>query len=471
LTTATGCRKLGRVHRGRHLRFLSHRPPADIRRTPGGTRLARTIGGLSSALDRVMQARGGTWEAWAAAPPQREAALQDEGGPPIRSVRLREAATFQGGFANQVLWPLCHVFPNRCSFQPAFWRAYRGANESFAAAVRAVVEEDDLVWVNDFHLGLVPGVLRGAGVTARVGLFWHIPFPPPSVFGICPWRTDILGGLLGADLIGFQTDADARNFLDCVRHFLELRLVDDPPAVALPGRQVRVIALPLGVDTARLREQAADPAVREQAERLRGALGAEIMILGVDRLDYAKGINERLIGFERFLSHHPEWRRRVVMVQIAVPSQFHVPGFREMKRQTEETVGRILGRYTYEGHGPLAYLYTAFDHERLAAYYVAADIALVTPLRDGMNLVAKEYVACHPEGNGTLVLSEFAGAAQELDDALLVNPYDPEAIRRQLYAAVTMPARERRRRMLALGARVAERDVEWWTSRFLELLG
>jgi trehalose-6-phosphate synthase len=290
------------------------------------------------------------------------------------------------------------------------------------------------------------------------------------VFGICPWRTDILGGLLGADLVGFQTDDDARNFLDCVRHFLELHVVDDPPAVALPEREVRVVALPVGVDAERLRAQAADPAVREQAERLRSALGAEIVILGVDRLDYAKGINERLIGFERFLTQHPEWRRRVVMVQIAVPSQFHVPGFREMKRQTEETVGRILGRYTYEGHGPLAYLYTAFDHERLAAYYVAADIALVTPLRDGMNLVAKEYVACHPEGDGMLVLSEFAGAAQELDEALLVNPYDPEAIRRQLYTAVSMPARERRRRMLALAACVTTRDVEWWTSRFLELL-
>jgi len=455
----------------RHLRFLSHRPPADIRLTAGGARVTRAIGGLSGALDRTVAARGDTWEAWAAAPAQREPApTRGDGAPVVRTVRLREAATFQGGFANQVLWPLCHVFPNRCSFQPAFWRAYRGANEAFAAAIGAVVEPDDLVWVNDFHLGQVPGFLRAAGVSARIGLFWHIPFPPPSVFGICPWRTDILGGLLGADLIGFQTDADACNFIDCVHHFLGLQVIEDPPAVALPERTVRVVALPVGVDAEWLRAQAAEPAVREQAQRLRAALGAEIMVLGVDRLDYAKGINERLIGFERFLTQDPEWRRLVRMVQIAVPSQFHVPGFRELKRQTEETVGRILGRYTYEGHGPLAYLYTAFDHERLAAYYVAADLALVTPLRDGMNLVAKEYVACHPEGDGMLVLSEFAGAASELTEALLVNPYDPEAIRRQLHVAVTMPARERRRRMHALSDRVTAHDVGWWTSRFLGLL-
>jgi alpha,alpha-trehalose-phosphate synthase [UDP-forming] len=473
LTLRPASLKVPLVPTGQRLLFLSHRPPVVIRRTMGGVRVGRTIGDLADAVDRVVQARGGTWETWSAGSSSSDPSPAPvDLGPPTRTVRLRDTVTFQAGFANQVLWPLCHVFPNRCSFQPGFWTAYRRANEAFAAAVRTGVEPGDLVWVNDFHLALVPGLLRAVGVPAQVGAFWHIPFPPPSVFGICPWRTDVLGGLLGADLIGFQTDGDASNFLDCVRHFLGLRVVENPPAVVLPGRDVRIVALAVGVNAARLREQAADAAVRAQANRLRDALGAEVVILGIDRLDYAKGINERLLGFERFLAQHPEWRRRVALVQIAVPNRFHVPGLSEMRRQVEESVGRILGRYTYDGRSPLAYLYTAFDHERLAAYYVAADVALVTPLRDGMNLVAKEYVACHSDGDGgVLLLSEFAGAALELREALLVNPYDPESIRRQLHTAVTMPERERRRRMRALASRVAARDVEWWASQFLALLG
>jgi trehalose 6-phosphate synthase len=359
---------------------------------------------------------------------------------------------------------------SRCRFVPAFWRAYRQANERFAAAVQEAVEPGDLVWVNDFHLSLVPALLRHAGLQARIGLFWHIPFPPPSIFGICPWREDLLTGLLGADVIGLQTEADARSFLDCVQQFLDLPVGDDPPRVCLPGRTVRVAALPIGIDAARFRQQAADPAVRAQAARLRATLGSEVVLIGVDRLDYTKGILERLLGFERFLESQPRWRRRTSLVQITVPSRFRVPDYREMKRAIDETVGRIVGRFTYEARAPIAYHYTAFDHEQLAAYYVAADVALVTPLRDGMNLVAKEYVACHGAGDGTLILSEFAGAARELREALLVNPYDPEAIRRQLDRALLMAPAERRRRMQALAQRVETHDVRWWTAAFLELL-
>jgi trehalose 6-phosphate synthase/phosphatase len=445
--------------------LLSHRPPIVIDRTAHGPRVVRAIGDVGLAIDRAVAARGATWIALAAQP-------QDElpGGDvrvAIRGVRVRDARTFQAGFGNQVLWPLCHVFPGQCSFHPALWTAYRRANEAFAEATRAILAPDDAVWVNDFHLALVPGLLRAAGVEARVGFFWHIPFPPPAVFGICPWRTDILGGLVGADVLGFQTAADVGAFLDCVERFLGVPVARNPPVVRLPGRDVRVLALPLGVDVERLREQVADPAVAAQAEELRSTLRAPVVVLGVDRLDYAKGIAERLVGYERFLEREPEWRRRVTFVQVTVPSQFHVPGYRDIKRAIEESVGRIVGRFTYEGRAPLAYLYTVFDPERLAAYYLAADVALVTPLRDGMNLIAKEYVACHAERDGVLVLSEFAGAAVDLDDALLVNPYDPEAIRRQLRAAVEMAPAEKRRRMAALGARVASRSVGWWAAEFL----
>jgi trehalose 6-phosphate synthase len=451
--------------RGRLL-FVAHRPLAELRRTADGTRLKPTIGGLAGALEQATRATDRSWIAVAAEPDG-----AGSGAPhATAAVRVKGRPAFYAGFANQVLWPLCHVFPDRCVFQPALWSAYREANEAFASTVRELAQPDDLVWVNDFHLALVPGFLRAAGLSARTGFFWHIPFPPPAVFGICRWREDLLAGLLGADLLGFQTDVDAESFLDCVRHFLDLEVAHDPPRVRLPGRDVRVAVLPVGIDAARLAAQAADPAVRAQAARLRETLRADVVVLGVDRLDYAKGVPERLLGFEHFLDGHPEWRRRISLVQITVPSQFRMEDYRALKRTIDETVGRILGRYTYEGRSPLAYLYTAFDHEQLAAYYLAADVALVTPLRDGMNLVAKEYVACQHDGAGVLVLSEFAGAARELTGALLVNPWDADAVRRQLAAAVTMPIPERRRRMRSLARKVAEHDVGWWTETFLRLL-
>jgi len=449
------------LSRGGRVLLLAHQSPVG----------ARTMDAVAVALERATAARDAAWTALASGRVDQETTLGDRSSRcTVRTIRLRERGAFQAGFGNQVLWPLCHFFPNRCSFQPALWSAFRRANEGFAAAARGLAGAGDVVWINDFHLALVPGLLRAAGAAARVGIFWHVPFPPPSVFGVCPWRAEILGGLLGADVVGVQTEEDAASFLACVRDLLDLPTMDDPPRVRLPDREVRVAALPLGIDAERLGAQAADASVRTDAERLRAGVGAEIIVLSLDRLDYAKGLNEGLLGYERFLDRHAEWRRRVALIQITVPSQFHVPALPGLKRTIEESVGRVIGRFTYEGRSPLVYLYTALDPGRLSAYYAAADVALVTPLRDGMNLVAKEYVACHGSGDAVLVLSEFAGAARELSGALAVNPYDPESIRRQLHAAVTMAPDERRRRMRGLAARVAERDVHWWTARFLDLL-
>jgi alpha,alpha-trehalose-phosphate synthase [UDP-forming] len=453
---------------------VSNRAPVEMVRTSAGVRAVRTVGGLAGALDDALRARGGLWVAWVG-PHGGDAVEAGTAGLayPIRAVRLkeREVNNYYGGFANQGLWPLCHAFPNRCRFQSTYWTAYRQANERFAAVVQAVTKDGDLVWVHDFHLCLVPGLLRAAGIRARIGVFWHIPFPPPTVFGICRWRAELLLGLLGADLIGFQTEADARNFLDTVRQFLELPLGDDPPRVRLPGRDVPVIAHPIGIDHDAFRAQASEPAVQARAARLRATLGTEVVMLGVDRLDYTKGILERLRGFERLLERRPEWRGRVAFVQVTVPSRDRVPDYREMKREIDEAVGRIAGRFTSEGRMPIHYLYTGLSREQLAAYYVAADVGVVTPLRDGMNLVAKEYVTCRaPQGDGVLVLSEFAGAARELREAVLVNPYDAEAIRRALEIALLMPPGERRRRMRTLDRRIAARDLRWWTTTFLARL-
>src|SRR2546428_517310 len=315
-----------------------------MRAGPQGVRPLGTVGGLAAALDDALRAHGGTWIAWVGPHAHDELRPETTGlAYPIRAVRLkeREVSHYYAGFSNQVLWPLCHMFPSRCRIQQNYWTAYRAANERFAAVVQASVAPGDLVWIHDFHLCLVPGLLRSAGVPARLGVFWHIPFPPPTVFGILRWREELLR------------------------------------------------------------------------------------------------------GFERFLERQPEWRRRVCLVQVTVPSRDRVPEYRDLKRAVDECVGRIAGRFTYEGRSPLRYLYTALSREQLVAYYAAADVALVTPLRDGMNLVAKEYVASRAGAPGVLVLSEFAGAATELREAVLVNPYDPEAIRHRIAVPVSItPAQQ-----------------------------
>jgi trehalose 6-phosphate synthase len=456
------------------LLVVSNRAPVEVAGGARGRRLQRTVGGLAGALDDALRDGDGTWIAWIGGSDEAALAPETTGlGYRLRPVALpaRDVRRYYLGFATQVLWPLCHTFPDRCRFEPSFWDAYRRANARFAHAIRAEARPGDLVWVHDFHLSLVPGLLRAARTPVRVGVFWHVPFPPAPAFAVCPWREEILGGLLGADLVGFQTPADARHFLDGVRQLLDLRIAHDPPRVVLPTREVRVLTLPIGIDAARFRATAAEPAVRERAARLRAALGAEVVLVGVDRLDYTKGVLERLRGYERFLERRPNWRGRACLVQVTVPSRDRVPAYRELKRAIDEAVGRISGRFTTGGRAPIAYRYTALDREQLVAHYLAADVALVTPLRDGMNLVAKEYVAAHAAGDGALVLSEFAGAAREMPEAIPVNPWDPDAIRRRIELALTMSPDERRRRMRALARRVAARDLRWWTTAFLDALG
>jgi alpha,alpha-trehalose-phosphate synthase [UDP-forming] len=452
---------------------VSHRAPVEADGSARTKRYRRTIGGLASALDDVLRSHGGVWVAWAGAGVPDVLRPGTTGlGYSIRCAQLtnEELEGFYGGFANQVLWPLCHIFPERCRFDRRYWAAYRDANAHYASLVEEEAHPGDLVWVNDFHLCLVPSTLRSRGLGLRVGMFWHIPFPPPTVFGICPWREELLRGMLGADLLAFQTDVDTQHFVACVREFLGVPALDDPPRLVVDDREVLLATLPVGVDVERLGADASSVTAIDEARALRETLGTEAIMLAVDRLDYTKGIIERLRGFEHFLEASPEWRGRVSLVQITAPSRFRVPQYRAMKQTIDETVGRIVGRFTASGRSPLVYLYDSFDHEQLGAYYRAADVALVTPLRDGMNLVAKEYVAAQAGGDGVLVLSEFAGASHELKEAVLVNPYEPDAVAHGIATALSLPLEERRARMAALLDRVRTRDVHWWTSSFLQLL-
>jgi trehalose 6-phosphate synthase len=435
----------------------------------------RTTGGLSTALDAALRSLGGRWiSSGPLEQPMRAPADAEGRSYDVEHVRLtpREHDGYYGGFANRVLWPLFHYFVGRVNFDPAEWGEFVKVNGRFAVAVVRALEEgreDAVAWVHDYHLMLAPRMIRDRRPGARVGFFLHVPFPAYEAFRILPTRVEILEGLLGADLVGFHTAAYRDAFLESCRRLLGAR-VDRTHAVLHRGRRTATLASPIGIDVAWHEAVASDPATVARARRLRRHVPGEVLLLGVDRLDYSKGLLERLSGLARLFERHPEHRGRVTLVQVAVPSRVRVEEYRQLKRQVDEAVGKLEGRFGDESWSPVRYIARALAPEELAAWYRAADVCLVTPLRDGLNLVAKEYVATRTDGGGALVLSEFAGAVEELPQAYVVNPFGPDNLSGALHAAITDDRLERLRRMEALRGRVCANDVHLWASGFLRQL-
>jgi trehalose 6-phosphate synthase/phosphatase len=381
-----------------------------------------------------------------------------------------DIAYYYYGMCNRGLWPLMHLMPQNCHFEPRNWSYYQRVNRAFADLAAAEAAPDDVIWVQDFHLALVPGLLRARRPNLRIGIFWHVPFPPQSIFRILPWRKELLEGMLGCDLIGFHVESYARCFLDCCEEIGGYAVDRNRGEVILGQRRIKVGAFPLGIPADYFAELSASEAVQARVERIRRALRTPMVVLGVDRLDYTKGIPERVRGFERFLELKPAYRRRVTLVQIAVPSRTRVADYIRLKRELDDAVARVVGRFSSQGWVPIRYLYTQFGPEELVAYYQAADVALLTPLRDGMNLVAKEFVASRIRDDGVLILSEFAGAAEELTEALLVNPYNVDEIAARIKQALEMSASERSARMRSLRAKVNGNNLEHWSNAFLDAL-
>lgn len=458
----------------RRLAVISNRGPYQIKEGSGGLSYEKNVGGLVSVLDEMMRQTGGTWIAW----DERGQSPEQVGIPPDRPrysfrpiiLTEQEVNHYYHGFSNGVLWPLSHYFLDRCHFRTEYWEGYKRVNEKFAKAFREAYEDQDRVWIHDFHLTLLPSLLRKERANLSIGFFWHIPFPASPVFRVLPWREEILKGLLGSDLIGFQLPLHARNFLECVRDVLRVPTDLKNARIQYDGRVVKVGVFPVGVDFHKWNDLASSPVIGEKARQIHKEVGAEQILLGVDRLDYTKGIRERLLAYERFLEKYPELHGRVCLTQIAVPSRTRVEEYRSLRREIDEAIGRITGRFSRRKWIPLRYLYRGFPIEELVAYYLAADIALITPLRDGMNLVAKEYVASRAGGDGVLILSEFTGAAGTLTDAILVNPYNIEGLADAIRLSLSMPEAERRARMEHLRQAVKERDVFWWCGSFLESL-
>jgi alpha,alpha-trehalose-phosphate synthase [UDP-forming] len=456
------------------LLVLSNRAPIRIVSEGGRRRIEPTVGGVGATFLRLLERHGGVWIAWSGSKSAPAPLLMPPDAPRFSMVfpplTERDISFYYYGMCNRGLWPLMHLMPHNCHFRSQHWSNYRSVNELFAEVTSANATARDRVWIQDFHLALVPAMLRKRRASLPIGLFWHVPFPPESFFRIFPWRRELLEGMLGADLIGFHTTAYADHFVECCARICGLEVDRAAGLVTWQGRTVQVKGFPLGIPADYFAQLAQNERVQARVRRIKATLGAQSMILGVDRLDYTKGILERVEGFERFLELNPSYHRRISLVQIAVPSRTKVDDYARLKRQLDELVGRVVGRFSSEGWVPIRYLYTQFGAEELVSYYQAADVALLTPLRDGMNLVAKEYIASRNADHGVLILSEFAGAAEELKEALLVNPYDMDAIAASLKQALTMSAAERAARMSALRRRVHGNNLDHWSRNFLGVL-
>jgi trehalose 6-phosphate synthase len=464
------------------LLVVSNRLPTVLEKKDSGWILKPGSGGLVSALAPVLSHRGGVWIGWPGLALERggawEALISEgfrERGYNLLPVLLNEEEVkgFYEGFSNAILWPLFHDLTGRCDFQPAYWYTYLEVNRKFADAVVEHSRSGDFVWVQDYQLIHVAEFVRER-CSARIGFFLHIPFPPLDIFMKLPWRGKLLNAFLAYDLLGFQTQRDRRNFLSCVEHLLdkpEIRKAKDASLmeVRTQKRAVRVGTFPIGIDYAAFSETARSEEVELRVGELRRRIGPFELVLGVDRLDYTKGLPERLQAFRNALQRFPELRERALLMQIVVPSREAVADYQALKGEIEQLVGEINGEFSTPGWVPVHYHYRSLLRRDLVALYRMARACFVTSLKDGMNLVAKEFCACQVDGLGALVLSEFAGAAAQLKNgALLVNPHDIEGMADALKAAFEMSPAERLRRMHNMQEVVRKEDIFWWVDRYLK---
>ena len=434
-----------------------------------------TAGGLAVAVLAALRASGGLWFGWSgevSQSPTTTPALFHVGRVTYALVDLstEDYDEYYNGFANRCLWPLFHYRADLASFDRRFYAGHLRVNAMMARELAPLLEADDLVWVHDFHLISLGQELRRLGSRHRIGFFLHIPFPAAEVLTVLPSHREIVAALFAYDLVGFQTSDSLRAFHDYVVNEAGGTVGRDGFVRAF-GRSVRAAAFPIGIDTRDFAAMATSPGAQRHQQRLAASLAGRDMIIGVDRLDYTKGLVERMLAFERLLERFPGVRGRVSMMQIAPPSRSEVPEYIDIRRQLETTAGHINGRFAEFDWVPLRYLNKAFSRRALSGLFRSSRIGLVTPFRDGMNLVAKEFVAAqNPEDPGVLVLSRFAGAAHELTEGLIVNPFDTDGVAEALARGLEMPRAERKARWRPMMKHLLANDVDAWRARFLEAL-
>ena len=468
----------------RRLAVVSNRLPVVLSHDDDGNPTVHSgSGGLVTAIGPVLRDRGGLWIGWLGGPeeeyeqiPSLKKLLSKAGvdiGYALESVGLNaeEIEKFYYGFSNAILWPLFHDLLSKCRFDPSFWQAYEKVNAKFACNVANLTGDQDFIWIHDYHLFLVARELNRLGAKRSTAFFMHTPFPPLDIFLRLPWRATILRAMLDYDLIGFQTVRDRRNFIQCVRSLVPGARVNGRGQVAIvrtAEREVRAGVFPISIDFQEFAGLASSQGVAETAWLIHESHPNRKIMLGVDRLDYTKGIPERLLAFANALERYPELRGQLSLVQVVVPSRRKVEEYEALKQEIEQLVGQINGQFADMSWTPVHYVFRSLDRTELTAYYRTSEIMLITPLKDGMNLVAKEYCAASIENEGVVILSEFAGAAVQMrDGALLVNPHDIEGIADAIHQAFFMDQEERRSRMRRLRENVQRNDIFRWVDSFL----
>lgn len=466
------------------LLVVSNRLPISVAREKGQLVFKESSGGLVSGISAYLDSLRGAqfrksgyvWVGWPGI------AVEDKFQDDLRSKALSEynaypvflseraMEQFYQGFCNNTIWPLFHYFPSYVIYDNDYYAHYKCVNQIFCEAVLEVMEPDDIIWVNDYHLMLLPKLLKDKAPNIPIGFFLHIPFPSYELFRTLPaeWRTEILNGILGADLIGFHTHDYTQYFLRCVLRILGYD--HDLGNIYLPNRMVKVDTFPMGIDFQKFFTTAGSPEIKKEKEKSWHLLKEVTTVLSIDRLDYTKGIINRLQGYELFLKQNPQWQKKVSLVMVVVPSRVGVEDYQKIKKQIDELVGKINGEFGSVDWTPIIYLYKFISFDPLVALYSASDIALITPLRDGMNLIAKEYVASRTDGTGVLIISEMAGASKELAEAIVINPYNVDEIATALKIALEIPKEEQVHRTHIMQGRLTRYDVIRWANDFLDQL-
>jgi trehalose 6-phosphate synthase/phosphatase len=457
---------------------ISNRIPCNISVTDGKINYKKSIGGLVTALDPILLKNGGLWIGWngqtvESIPDKQKICIADECSSKSYSVKCvqltkKEIKNYYHGFSNRSLWPLFHGFISQSYFSLDYWKSYNCVNRKFCDSVMEEIKGNEIIWVHDYHLTLLPEMLKQVKPDLKVMFFLHIPFPNFEIFRVLPWNREILTGLLGCNLLGFQTRGDAINFLACCKELLGAKVDFKKRLVIYDKKTTNVKNIPISVDFDRFNKTAG----RKITDRFLNSkkVGSDTkLIISVERLDYTKGIKERILAIERFFEKYPRYKKKLAFLQISVPSRTKIREYISLKKEIDELVGRINGRFSDEKWSPIHYIYKGIPQTKLIKLYKASDICLVTPLRDGMNLVSKEYVSCKTEGNGVLILSRFAGAADEMGrHAILVNPYDIEEISDSINTALNLHWNTKKAMMFELRKIVKENNVFIWAKKFLD---
>lgn len=454
--------------------IVSNRLPVRAEKSEEGYRFTASEGGLATGLGSIYREGDNVWLGWPgkefssdAEKAQVKKDLESENMAPV-FLNQEDLELYYLGFSNQTLWPAFHYFVQYIQYDEAQWQAYHRANRKFADAILELADESTRIWVHDYQLMLVPKMVRDALPNASIGFFQHIPFPSYEIFRMLPWRKEILEGVLGSDFLGFHTYDDMRHFLSSVHRLTDYEYRNN--TVTVNGRQIEADALPMGIDYKKYAEQARDPETFNFVKQYKEAIGKGKVILSVDRLDYSKGIPDRLIAFRNFLENHPEYHGQVSLILIVVPSRHRVPSYGRLKDDVDELVGKINGYFSNMSWRPIHYFYRSFPLPELSAFYVMSDIAMITPIRDGMNLVCKEYIASRTQRDGVLILSEMAGSAKELSEAILVNPNDKKALSSSIFEALELSNAEKGRRMAIMQESLQNYNIFHWVKYFTQNL-